>query len=69
MKRILTLCLALGLALLGFATGGIQILSLLAIPLLYCYNGQRGKWKMKYFFYIFYPAHLVLLQGLAMLLQ
>lgn len=32
----------------------------LATPLIRRYNGQRGL-KMKYFFYIFYPAHLLLL--------
>jgi hypothetical protein len=33
---------------------------LLAIPVLSCYNGQLGKYKgMKWLFYIFYPAHLI----------
>lgn len=32
----------------------------LAIPLIRRYNGQRGL-KLKYFFYIFYPAHLMVL--------
>lgn len=56
--------LGVGLLLLAGSLGGIQYRSLLALPLLFCYNGQRGKWKMKYFFYIFYPAHLVALQML-----
>lgn len=29
--------------------------------LLLLYNGKRGKWHLKYFFYIFYPAHIFLL--------
>ena len=37
-----------------------QLYSLLAIPLLLLYNGERGKYKLKYLFYIFYPLHLVL---------
>ena len=61
-------CLGLGLLLLALDLGGWQIWSLAAIPLLLLYSGQRGKWKMKYFFYIFYPAHLALLQGLAWIL-
>lgn len=32
------------------------------------YNGKRG-WKMKYFFYAFYPCHLLILYGIARLLQ
>ena len=61
--------LALGLLILSLHTGGIQILSLLAVPLLVLYNGQRGKWRMKYFFYLFYPLHLAAIQGIAWLLE
>ena len=59
--------LGIGLLLLSMEYGYIQPYCLLALPLLYLYNGQRGKWKMKYFFYIFYPAHLVILQGIFLL--
>lgn len=54
---------ACALALVGIALtfGGLQWFSLLALPLLALYNGQRGKWKLKYLFYIFYPAHLALI--------
>jgi len=57
--------LGLGLVLLSLNTGGIQYYSLLSLPLLLLYSGQRGKWRMKYFFYIFYPTHLALLQLIA----
>lgn len=42
--------------------------SLLALIPLALYNGEPGKYKLKYFFYVFYPAHLVLLYGIDMLL-
>ena len=48
--------------------GGTQWYSLLALPLLLLYSGKRGKANLKYFFYIFYPVHLVVLQGIDMLL-
>ncbi len=41
----------------------VQWCAFFALPLLLLYNGKRGKYKMKYFFYIFYPAHLVILYG------
>ena len=37
--------------------------SLLSLPLIWGYNGERGR-KVKYLFYIFYPAHLVILYGI-----
>ena len=38
------------------------------IPLL-LYNGRRGKLKLKSFFYVFYPSHLVVLYGILMLIS
>lgn len=35
--------------------------ALLAVPLLFLYNGKRGTPKLKYAFYIFYPAHMAIL--------
>ena len=65
-------CMSIGLVLLSIfipQLKDIQIFSLLAIPLLLLYNGEKGKWNIKYFFYVFYPSHLVILQGIAYLLQ
>lgn len=45
-----------------------QWLALLALPILALYNGQRGKYRMKWLFYIFYPAHLLILYGLSVIL-
>lgn len=47
----------------------IQTWCLLALPILFLYNGKRGRKGFKYGFYIFYPAHLLLLEGLAMLIR
>ena len=57
--------LALGLALLAWDCGYPQQYALAALVPLALYSGKRGKWRMKYFFYVFYPAHLVFLQALA----
>ncbi len=35
-----------------------QWFSLLAFCFIFFYNGQKGRWRSKWFFYIFYPAHL-----------
>ncbi len=59
--------LGVGMVLLSTTSSSIQCWSLLSLPLLFMYSGRRGKYKMKYFFYIFYPAHLVLLEGIAWL--
>lgn len=43
-----------------------EITGFAAVPLIRAYNGERGNYN-KYFFYILYPAHLLIL-GLAMIL-
>lgn len=61
----LLLCAA-GLILLSRGNS-IQWYSLLALPLLALYNGTRGKANLKYLFYIYYPAHLVVIYLLGLL--
>ncbi len=42
--------------------GILQMCTLLSLPLLGQYNGERGKWKgMKWLFYVYYPAHLFII--------
>ena len=52
---------ALGLMLLGLSRGGIQWFGLLGLIPLAFYDGTRGKAKLKYLFYIYYPAHLAVI--------
>lgn len=59
---------AVGMMLTAFSLGDIQWYSLVALFPLACYNGQRGKWNMKYLFYIYYPMHMAVIYGLSMLI-
>ena len=63
--------ISLGVCLLClvFTMGSRQLYALLALPLLLLYSGRRGKLKMKYFFYVFYPLHLAILQGISSLFK
>jgi hypothetical protein len=50
---------------LAMDAASVQYYALLTIPLLALYNGKRGKGLGKYFFYIYYPAHLLVIHVLA----
>lgn len=48
----------------------LQMFTFLTIPILATYNGERGKWKgMKWFFYLYYPAHLIVIGIIRVLLH
>ena len=46
----------------------IQIYSLIALVLIYMYNNQKGKYNLKYLFYISYPTHILLLGLIALII-
>ena len=45
-----------------------QWMMIMALPFMLVYNSKRGK-KMKYFFYIFYPVHIVILFYIGKMIQ
>ena len=53
----------------GLVRGGLFWVALAAVPLLALYNGKRGKYNLKYMFYIFYPTHLVLIYAISLLMD
>ena len=46
----------------------IQLFAFAALLPLALYNGKPGRPRLKYFFYIFYPAHLAVLWGIRFIL-
>ena len=65
-SRIIACLIAL--VCLAVVSSQIQWWSLLAVVPLLFYNGQRGKLNLKWFFYLFYPAHLLIIHGISFLL-
>lgn len=49
--------------------GGLQRFCVLAIFPILLLGNERGKWKMKHFFYIYYPAHLAVIGAVQMALE
>ena len=60
--------LLLGVALLALNYGGIHWYAFLAVPFLLIYNGQKGTANIGKLFYWYYPAHLVAIHGISLLL-
>ena len=52
-------------AAIAFLYGGIENFAILSLVPILGYGGKRGPGAWKYFFYVFYPAHLLLLYLLA----
>ena len=59
-------CGVLAVALSFAGNFPVQFWSLLTIPAVLLYNGKPGRVRLKYFFYIFYPAHMAILYGISM---
>lgn len=71
-SRIISLfMLAVGLVLMALEKTalGCQLWALLALVLLVLYNGQKGRYSLKYAFYLFYPLHLATLQIIDTIIQ
>lgn len=64
---IIVICLSM--VLMHFFTVWIyQLYGMVACVFILLYNGKKGKYNLKYLFYIFYPLHLVILYAIALIL-
>lgn len=67
-KKHRLLLFSAGLILLSLDCGNLQWFCLATIPLLALYNGQRGRANIGKLFYFYYPAHLVIIHGISLIL-
>lgn len=59
-----------GIGMAALALGNsIQWYAMPSLLLLALYNGKKGKMRIKYLFYLYYPLHLVVIYALSMLIQ
>ena len=61
-KELKLIMFTVGLILLCLTRDTIQWWSMFAVIPIAFYNGKRGKLKIKYFFYGYYPLHIVAIQ-------
>ncbi len=69
LSKILLFSLGLILVSLNGNLGALQFYCLLSLPFILLYNGKPGCKGLKYVFYIFYPAHLVIIEAIALILK
>ncbi len=63
------LCLAaVDMLFLSITLQGVQWYSFAVLPLLAVYSGKRGKLKLKYLFYVYYPLHLVVIYAIGLIM-
>lgn len=66
-----TRCIIVAIAVISLALSSknnVYFYSLMSLPFLLLYSGKRGKLNLKWFFYIFYPAHLIILTAIGIIL-
>lgn len=63
------LALAAGICLLAVQMQWLEAYAFLALPFVALYNGKRGRYPMKYFFYLYYPAHIACITGISILMS
>lgn len=70
MELYLLMYTAVWIPCIDWIYGILQLGVIIVWPFMAFYNGQRGKWKgMKWFFYIYYPLHLVLIGILRVIIR
>lgn len=65
--NIILICIALVL-MNHFRAYNYQLYGMFSFVFILLYNGKKGKYNLKYLFYIFYPLHMVILYAIAMLI-
>lgn len=61
--------LLIALCVVAYMSLPVQWYSLFSVILLMLYSGFRGKMRMKYVFYVFYPAHLAVIYLIGMMMH